>query len=74
MIDRACSPPPRPGFRWEYRKGCRCVTCPWKGNCLGETRPHWIEIKELGGSEPLGPLYDGTTMDKQQPHAGRRAA
>lgn len=48
MIDRACPPPLRPGFRWEYREGCRCATCPWKGNCLGETRPRWIEVREFG--------------------------
>lgn len=26
--------------------------------------------KELGSSEPLGPHYDGTTMDNQKLHAG----
>jgi hypothetical protein len=35
----------RPGFRWEYRKGCQCKFCPWKGNCRGEDWPHWIEVK-----------------------------
>ena len=42
-------PPPlfrvnRKGYRWEWRDGCRCKSCPWKGNCLGETWPHWIEV------------------------------
>jgi len=36
----------RPGYRWERRSGCDCKSCPWKGNCLGERRPHWIEVKE----------------------------
>lgn len=39
-------PKDRPGFHWEQRDGCSCKTCPWKGNCLGETWPHWIEIKD----------------------------
>jgi hypothetical protein len=39
-------PRKRRGFRWEFREGCQCKTCPWKGNCLGETWPHWREIKE----------------------------
>lgn len=29
---------------------------------------------KLGSSEPLGPHYDGTTMDNQKLHAGRAAA
>lgn len=39
-------PKKRDGFRWEWRDGCDCKFCPWKGNCLGETRPHWIEVKD----------------------------
>lgn len=45
-IDPARPPKKRPGFRWEYREGCQCQSCPWKGNCRGEDTPHWIEIKE----------------------------
>jgi len=44
--NRSRPPAKRRGFRWEFREGCQCKTCPWKGNCLGETRPHWIEVKE----------------------------
>jgi hypothetical protein len=46
MIDRSKPPPKHPGFRWEYREGCQCKTCPWKGHCRGEDTPHWIEIKD----------------------------
>lgn len=35
----------REGFKWERREGCQCKSCPWKGNCLGETRSHWIEAR-----------------------------
>lgn len=35
----------RPGYKWEYREGCNCINCPWKGNCKGKDWPHWIEIK-----------------------------
>lgn len=37
----------RTGFRWERRNGCACKSCPWKGNCLGETWPHWIESRPV---------------------------
>ncbi len=46
MLDRRNPPKSRPGFRWEYREGCRCEWCFWKGNCLGETWPHWREVRE----------------------------
>lgn len=46
MIDPSRPPKKRPGFRWEYRTGCQCKSCPWKGNCRGEDTPHWIQIKE----------------------------
>ena len=36
----------RLGYHWEYREGCQCKSCPWKGNCLGENRSHWIEVKD----------------------------
>ncbi len=36
----------KPGYKWEYRQGCKCENCPWKGNCIGETYPHWVEVKE----------------------------
>lgn len=39
-------PKARPGYRWEWREGCRCASCPWKGNCLGETWEHWREVAE----------------------------
>lgn len=42
----ASSPPPKAaqGFHWEYRRGCDCENCPWRGNCRGHTTPHWIEV------------------------------
>ena len=40
-------PQNRPGFRWEWRDGCDCENCPWRGNCKGQTRPHWIEIPDF---------------------------
>lgn len=39
-------PKKRAGYRWEYRMGCFCPTCPWFGKCIGHTWPHWIEVKE----------------------------
>lgn len=48
MIDPARPPKARPGYRWEWREGCDCKTCPWKGNCLGETREHWREVPDAG--------------------------
>ena len=42
-------PDDRLGFRWEYRKGCECLACPWKDKCMGKTWPHWIEVKEMTG-------------------------
>jgi len=45
MIDPN-KPPTRKGYRYEYRAGCQCETCPWKGNCVGETWPHWYGVKE----------------------------
>jgi hypothetical protein len=50
-IDPNRPPPKRAGFRWEYREGCNCKACPWKGNCLGETWPHWREVKIMTKDE-----------------------
>jgi hypothetical protein len=36
-------PTDRPGYRYVYRDGCDCANCPWKGKCIGESWPHWIE-------------------------------
>jgi len=38
-------PPKKKGYRFEYREGCRCEMCPWKGNCRGEDWPHWYGTK-----------------------------
>lgn len=46
MISRDRPPKLRPGVIWEYREGCRCKSCAWKGNCRGEDWPHWIQVKE----------------------------
>jgi len=46
MISPDNPPKKRSGYRWEWREGCRCETCPWKGNCRGEDWPHWREVKE----------------------------
>ncbi len=46
MIDPNRPPSPKPGYRWEYRAGCQCKDCPWKGNCRGEDWPHWYGVKE----------------------------
>jgi len=46
LLNRKKPPKKRPGFSWEWRDGCRCVWCFWKGSCSGETRPHWIEVRE----------------------------
>src|SRR5216683_5722215 len=50
-------PKARIGYRWEYRTGCDCKSCPWKGNCKGEDWPHWIEVKMVPkrGIEPRTP-------------------
>jgi len=47
MISSSNPPRKRPGYRWVWREGCRCVTCPWKQDgCRGEDMPHWREVKE----------------------------
>jgi hypothetical protein len=49
MIDPNKPPksPCPPGFHWEYRSGCDCAKCPWKGNCRGETWAHWLQVPDL---------------------------
>jgi hypothetical protein len=49
MTIRARKPRNRPGFVWEYREGCTCAACPWKGNCKGEIAPHWVERAKAEG-------------------------
>ena len=44
------APRKRPGFRWEWREGCDCKSCPWKGACKGEDTPHWREVKDNAAS------------------------
>jgi hypothetical protein len=44
-MNRNKTPMPRRGYQWEWREGCDCKFCFWKGHCLGETRQHWIEVK-----------------------------
>lgn len=46
MTDASKPPKKRPGFRWEFRDGCECETCPWLPDCRGRTSPLWIEVKE----------------------------
>jgi len=40
---------PMKGFKWEKRDWCSCSSkeqCPWFGNCLGKTWPHWAPVKD----------------------------
>jgi len=53
MSIRKRKPKDRPGFKWEYRAGCDCLNCPWKGNCMGGDRPHWIEQKDGSKTQKL---------------------
>lgn len=39
------TPPVRRGFRWVLRPGCQFQNCQQAENCMGQTWPHWIEIK-----------------------------
>lgn len=41
-------PADRLGYHYVYKNGCdgNC-NCPWKGNCIGETWPHWIEEEKM---------------------------
>lgn len=66
MIDPARPPRKRPGYRWEYRTGCQCTSCPWKGNCRGEDTPHWREVKEDDGetAQDLHPQRDGARRQR----------
>lgn len=45
MTLRDRKPRNRSGFEWQYRTGCECLSCPWKGNCRGESTVHWRERK-----------------------------
>lgn len=45
MLSKLKPPKDRPGFKWKWRQGCDCKSCPWKGNCLGEDTPYWVEVK-----------------------------
>ena len=40
----AATEAPRSGYRWEFREGCQCASCPWKGDCQGEDWPHWVQV------------------------------
>src|ERR1700679_3731279 len=61
--------PPRQrlGFRWEWREGCQCEKCPWKGNCKGEDTPHWREVRE----GMLDQLHEDNMNDNLSP-TGRK--
>lgn len=37
---------PLPGYEWQFREGCDCKSCPWKGHCRGEDYTHWREVKK----------------------------
>jgi len=56
VLDRRNPPKDRPGFRWEWRDGCQCEFCFWKGFCLGETWPYWREVRVSLACDTTAPM------------------